>query len=293
MTDMFTLSTLWTSDSNVELYGHLDMPARIGKTHHNWADENSVEPYVREDEIFFGGRDISINAFISFTSLQEFYTRVREMNLFFDSFNTEPQLLETDFGDYEVTVKNVTIERLFDTEGIIHLNFRQAIVPIVGDWPSGNPDGGYGIDGYSWEQLGVSPACPSGDYDRAESKLHEVSVYGFERNRVKWHKANNVQLNFFIRDPTYEGLEGKINRMAWILAQPGKRMLKLRDGSIREVFAIQGFSVSNLRTYSTESYANLVVNLTEIRKLDNIMIMGDDEVQVLGNAQGQKIAYTF
>lgn len=292
LTDMFMLSTLYTSDSNVELVGHLDMPARIGKTYHEWPDENSVEPYVREDEIFFGGRDITIRAFISFDNIQQFYQRVREMNLLFDSFDGE-QLLETDFGDYDVTVKNVTVERLFDTEGIIHLNFRQAIVPIVGDWPSGNPDGGYGIDGYSWEQLGVSIACPSGDYDRAESKYHEVSVYGFEKNRVKWHKANNVQLNFFIRDPTYSGLEGKINRMAWILAQPGKRMLRLKDGSIREVFSIQGFSVSKLRTYSTESYANLVVNLTEIRKLDNIVIMGDDDVQVLGTARGEKIAYTF
>lgn len=290
---MFTLSTLWTSDTNVELVGHLDMPARIGKTHHNWPDENSVEPYVREDEIFFGGRDISINAFISFTSLQEFYQRVREMNLLFDSFNTEPQLLETDFGSFDVTVKNVTVEKLFDTEGIINLNFRQAEVDIEGSLPIGEPDGGYGIDGYSWLQLGVSPACPSNEYNRAESKYHEVSVYGRERNRVKWHEMNTVTLDFFVRAPTYEELEEKINNFAWLLAQPGKRMLSLRDGSLREVFATQGFKVTNLRTYSTESYANLSVNLSEIRQLDNVVVMGDDDVQVLGTAQGQQIAYTF
>lgn len=290
---MFQLSNLWTSDSNIELVGHLDMPARLGKTSHNWPDENSVEPYVRPDEIFFGGRDITIRAFISFTSIQDFYNRVQQMNVLFDSFPTDPQLLETDFGNFEVTVKNVSIERLFDTEGIIHMNFRQAIVPLVGGLPVGDPDGGYGIDGYSWAQLGLSPACPSNEYNRAESKYLENSVYGFERNRVKWHNMNVIQLTFFVRSATYSGLASIINNFSFLLAQPGKRMLRMRDGSVREVFSTQGFKVSRTRVTSTESYADLIVNLSEIRRLDNIVVMADDDVQVLGTARGEKIAYTF
>lgn len=53
------------SNSNIAIAGCWDMPARIGKVFHDWQDENGVEPYLREDEIFFGGRDISLYCWLS------------------------------------------------------------------------------------------------------------------------------------------------------------------------------------------------------------------------------------
>src|SRR5690606_5647566 len=45
-------------DSNIALTGAWDMPARIGKTYHEWPDEHNIEPYLLPEEIFFGGRDL-------------------------------------------------------------------------------------------------------------------------------------------------------------------------------------------------------------------------------------------
>src|SRR5690606_33211005 len=45
-------------DSNIALSGAWDMPARIGKTYHEWPDEHNIEPYLLPEEIHFGGRDM-------------------------------------------------------------------------------------------------------------------------------------------------------------------------------------------------------------------------------------------
>lgn len=51
-------------DSNITVKGGFDLPARMGKTGYRWDDEDGVEPYVLQDELFFGGRDIESRGFI-------------------------------------------------------------------------------------------------------------------------------------------------------------------------------------------------------------------------------------
>ena len=45
--------------SNISLAGCFDLPSRIGKSYYEWGDDDSIEPYVLESEIMFGGRDIT------------------------------------------------------------------------------------------------------------------------------------------------------------------------------------------------------------------------------------------
>lgn len=289
LTERLNIIGTGNSSTNIELSGHLDMPARIGKIYQDWAEENSVEPYVRADEIFFGGRDIVIDAYIK----DAVYSEIYQLNKDLDAINGVENL-ETDFGIFPVTFVNMTVRHMQNGISQLSMKYRQAVVPIVEDWRPAVKSGGYGIDGYSWADLGLIPCRPDNDWGRADSKMLENSVYGFERNRVKWHKMNIITLHFLVRKPTYEEVEGAIKKFAALMQSEGKRMLSLKDGSVREVFAKDGFSVNGIRITSTETYANIVINVTEIRKLDNVIVMGDNtQGQVLGNKQGQRIAYTF
>lgn len=276
------------SGSNIELSGHLNMPARIGTLYKSWADENSVEPYVRADEMFFGGRDIIINAYVKDVQ----YSEIFQFNKDLDAINGE-QDLETDFGTFPVTFVNMTANHMQNGVSQISIKFRQAIVPVVGQLPS-TSTGGYGIDIYSWADLELIPCRPDNDWGRADSKVLENAVYGFERNRVKWHEMNVINLNFLVRQPNYENVQRVVDNLHFLMRSEGKRMLYLRDGSIREVFAVSGFSVTGIRITQSEVYANITLPVVEIRKLDNIVVMGDDvSNEVLGTKNGERIAYTF
>src|SRR5690606_22973840 len=50
--------------SNLAIEGTWDMPVRTNKVHHEWPDENGVEPYLLPEEIFFAGRDITFHGIL-------------------------------------------------------------------------------------------------------------------------------------------------------------------------------------------------------------------------------------
>lgn len=273
--------------SNIELIGHLDSVSRIGTVFKSWADENSVEPYVRADELFWGGRDITINAYVLNTA----YSEVFSLNKVLDSIDGE-KVLETEFGDFNVTFVSMSETHMQNGISRISMKFRQAELERSGSFPL-TESGGYGIDVYSWGDLELIPCRPDNDWGRNNSKVLENSIYGFERNRVKWHEMNTITLNFLVRQPDYGNIQRVVSNLDYLMRSEGKRMLYLRDGSVREVFMATGFKVSGIRITNSECYANISMPVIEIRKLDNIKVWGDSNGDVLGTKNVERLAYTF
>ncbi|MFC0185991.1 hypothetical protein ACFFJX_27580 [Pseudarcicella hirudinis] len=91
-------------NGNIALQGCFDMPARIGKTYHEWQDENGIEPYVRSDEIRFGGRDIKLTALMAHEFENDLLRRLYQ---FYDAIQFNSLItLETDYGNYDVYLKD-------------------------------------------------------------------------------------------------------------------------------------------------------------------------------------------
>ena len=62
--------------SNIALSGQLDMPARLGKTFHDWTGEEGVEPYVLASEIRHGGRDLVFSGYLVATNKELAYEQL-------------------------------------------------------------------------------------------------------------------------------------------------------------------------------------------------------------------------
>src|SRR5574343_156699 len=98
-----------TPGSNIAVEGCFDLPERIGDTHHIWDDDNTVEPYVASDEIFFAGRDIKFygtiigNNFAINTYLDAFYTAIKAF--------TTLVTFSTPYGDFSVQVKDIKTKK--------------------------------------------------------------------------------------------------------------------------------------------------------------------------------------
>ena len=73
------------SGSNIALSGWCDLPIRTGDTHYSWAEEDSVEPYVDEDDIAFEGRDLVLKAIILGSNF-DLYPKLRDFYAFIASF---------------------------------------------------------------------------------------------------------------------------------------------------------------------------------------------------------------
>ena len=106
--------------------GLFDLPKRIGDTDYSWAEEDSLEPYVDEDEIFLAAREFEFAGLLLGTKQQI------ELNL--EAFKTTLAaftnlvLLETPYGNYSVWVKSIDA-KIRNGVGVIKVVF---VEPEIG-----------------------------------------------------------------------------------------------------------------------------------------------------------------
>lgn len=274
---------------NIAIHGHLDLPARTGKTYQLWPGENGIEPYVRPDEIFHAGRDIMVKGYVRADSREQLFDNINTINQEFNAFTSEQELISK-WGTRIVTVQKIDVVRLQGGWAEAVLSFREARPDVNGELPS-SASGGYGIDGYSWADLGIIFLKSKSELNRPDSIKLEVSVYGYEFNRVQYHDVGHIDLELFIRKPTYEEISETIQNFAFLLGSPYRRILSMPDGSYRECFAKDGFSVKSVRVTSSECYAFIDVRLTEITRFKDYRVIGDDENMALGDSSGE--AFNF
>lgn len=274
---------------NIAISGHLDVPVRTGRTHYVWAEDSGIEAYVRPDEIFFAGRDITIEGYVVGDSREDLYDKIESINQKLNSMNGEFPLA-CKWGEWDVTVVRIEVTRIQKGAAECKLVFREAKPDLEGAAPA-SASGGYGLDGYSWGDLGVIKLKTAKELNRGESRMLETSVFGFEKNRVKGFEPISIDLEFFVRNSTYAGLSAVIKNFGALVSGPHSRILALEDGSYRECFSKDGMTVRDIRVTSSESYAFINLKLTEVRRFKNYAVMGDDEGFALGDSTGQALAF--
>lgn len=118
----------------IAVKGIFDLPKRIDITHYDWGDDDSVQPYVDSDEIFFGGRDIYFAGIIQGTRVEvEVYLKALH-----DAINIFPNrvIFETPYGDYCVYVKKI-IPKFYRNGATLKIDFREP--DITSDCDGGTP----------------------------------------------------------------------------------------------------------------------------------------------------------
>ena len=276
--------------SNLAISGVWDMPSRIGKTHHDWLDENGVEPYLRADEIFFGGRDISLLCWLSEVGRVGFVSAMQTFYDYLDTLQGELFTLSCPFGSWEVQLLDAQPARyLAQGYGNVELKFREPVVVMNGALPTAQ-SGGIGIDGYSFGDLGLVKQLTNDQANRAESKQLTLPAYGVERIGKVKRGMREFSIDFFLSHSSLADFTSVVSNLTYLLSRPNARTLRLDDGTVREFFVKDGFKVSGVRVTQSGTTGFLTLNIAEIKMLENWNLLTDSSGLILVDKHGQPLA---
>lgn len=251
--------------SNIAYTGILDMPARIGKTHHSWPERKGIQPYVNANEIRFGGRDIKLVGFIMGSDLKDCSLKAKGLFDLVDSF-TDLVDLQCDWGTFKVYVNSAM---QFDYWGEyamgIEFSFREPVVDLAGPLPSENyPDNDFGIDGISFRDLGGTMLEIWGDrVSRPAPKAMQFKAYHQEGYQITKTEAPVLSFKLLIEQPDYASFKARIQSLYALFSAPGLRTLILQNDALRSFFVKDGFTVDTLYNYPDKFIGIVNAKLTQ------------------------------
>lgn len=278
----------------IALSGMWDMPSRLYKTSHNWLSKNYQEPYIREDEVFFGGRTLELKGYITYLSATDLGSDYYNLNAFIDGFsaNGGHAELECYFGTFDVVVTSFSIVELCPTGfAEISIIFRENEVSLWGATPS-TASSGKGISGYSWQDFGAHTENATGAYNRGLAKELPVSVYGREYTRTIARDGVNVNVSLIFRGASLNEVGSNIGGLVRVLSSEGKKILNLSDGLIRETYSVNGLKSELLRYTSKQVFARVTFSLQEIAISKEMYVFTyNDDTDYLGNNYNEVLSF--
>lgn len=275
---------------NIAIEGAWDMPARIGKIYHDWGDENGIEPYLRSDEIFLGGRDIKFLGFMKSDSRE---SAIANIDAFFAHIDpSKLMVLSGELGTWNVYVSSeVKVEYLYaDAIAIIEFIFREPAISIqdvalpIEDYINDS------IDNISWKSIGVSLLSVKDDLNHPAPKSHMITSYGFERYEGTKRGFRELEFSGLIVESSFNEFKTVLNRLYKIFKAPNARTLKMKDGTVREVFVKDGFKVTNVIFDKNRFFGQIDIKFCEIRQLQDWNKLSDNSGLILVDKHGQPIS---
>jgi hypothetical protein len=218
--------------SNLGIAGFMDLPSRLGKTFHDWASEDGIEPYVSAADIA--------------TSRSDCENKRLAIAAIFDSA-TGLMPLQTKWGMHDVLIRGaMTSTFLSDKFLSINIPLREPVPDLSGVLPVGDHSQ-FGIDGISFKNLGGVALELSGDRrNRPAPKADQISSYGKESYIITKTVAPELTLKLFIEQPTFAAFKSKIRSLYALFNSPGLRSITINSDRIRSFFVKDGFKVINL-----------------------------------------------
>lgn len=270
--------------SNIAMSGIFDLPARIGTTHYEWADDDSVEPYVLADELFFAGRDISFHGAILGTNKQ-----VNDyLEALYDAVEAFTGLvtLATPYGNFSVQVKTIVPEFYIGGCKIV-INFREPVVTLTGTLPSTGTSA-YTIDSIPMSSFGLYYSKGSGMRSLSELKEQLYTKYGAEGYQMTRRKARNFGIHAFVMGSSLSDFQDKIKALYKCFSSAGMRSIIINNEIEIECFAVEGFKASDIHLFNTGMIANFDMNLicttVSLYTADTTIITADEGVITVDSA---------
>ena len=275
---------------NIAIEGAWDMPSRIGKVFHDWGDEDGIEPYLRSDEIFFGGRDIKFMGFMKSDSRE---SAIAKLDAFFSHIDPADLMeLSGDLGTWNVYISSdIKVEYYYDDDiAVVEFTFREPAVSFQ-DVVLPIADNVYdSIDNISWQSIGVKLLALKNDLNRPAPKGQTVTSYGVERYEGAKRGVRELEFTGLIVQPNFNGFKTVLNRLYKLFKSPNARTLKMQDGTVREVFVKDGFKVTNVTIEEDRVIGQIDVKFSEIRQLQNWNKLTDSSGLILVDKHGQPIS---
>lgn len=302
-----------SSDTNLAITGAWDMPARIGKTFHDWGnDQDGIEPYVLADEIRFGGIDINLNALVRGNDKND---ALRKAYAFYEQLRV-PGVLSCDWGIWNVIVKD-QVKGQYKGDGYVQIEvqFRCPVVPMPTTLPTNiltyqptlDNEGrvilvngaplhssvrkydGLGIDGVGFDSLGLIITSIENQFTRPAPKGGEVTSYRTEGYRSSSLKEREITINAAIVQTSYEGFLQVVNGLKALFAKPGLRYITREDDALRDFFVKDGFQITGVRVNDGQVIGFLNVKLTEVNAFLDWNLLANPSGQLIDTNLGNII----
>lgn len=229
-------------DGNISVKGCFDFPSRVGDTYYLWP-EGEVDPYVEEDEIFFGGRSISFQGNIFGN---QDYINLRLNYLYSDiGLFTDLVTFSSPYGNFSVYVENINAST-FHGACSVTINMREPVVTLTGGILPATGENNYQIDGIPFSSFGFSLSKYNGVLDLSSLQTQNFTKYGSEGFQIVKRSDQTLVISGYIKDSSLESFNAKIKSLYLLLSSSGTRELNIGYTINASCFSMDGFTVSNV-----------------------------------------------
>ncbi len=245
-----------STDRGFPLTGIFNLPKRLGASYRDWQGE--IEPYVETDDMCFMGRDLELKVVCMAQNSVQLNAKIRVFRSeLSDSFILSHPLL----GSYDVGLTSVAVKSYLGKWAELTLSMKES-EPLLGcELPTA--DGGeYGVDGYSWEQLGFVVSDMSGMEGIGAWKKLSVTTNPYSDSfGVGYRGAKTATITGTILGANYAEFEGKVKMLQALFMAPGIRTVRVFGGEEIEGFAVNGFTITNLHNLMPKQWATFTCQI--------------------------------
>lgn len=183
----------------IAVKGIFDLPKRIGKVSHDWADTDSVEPYVDADEMFFGGRKILFNGILIGVK-SDVENNIQSLKDAIALY-TDLVLFETPYGDASVYIKKFDV-KMYNGGATILVEFFEPQVGIV----VAPPPAVITYNSAETSDVATKNDCDSGYFGSDETL---TAIAGRFTSTLSQAAANQLAINWVLENKqTYANVNG-------------------------------------------------------------------------------------
>ena len=205
--------------------GILDMPQRLGETFYDWGDYQ--EPLVDEADIFWKSREFSMDVVFDKRKTSKTLKSVVQ-----EIANLPECLLETDFGNFTIKVKEIQKVTTYETISKLTLLFNERIPEF--NAVLGNPIGGNGIliDGFDFKKdfgITISKVTPL-EYASA-SKLMDTTVFNTSQKFSDHRNFKVFEFDCINHYSSINELSETTEKFKKLLSLGGYRIINLKNES--------------------------------------------------------------
>lgn len=233
------------SNASYALDGIWSLPARIGTTYHDWG--SSLEPYTDADDIIFDYRTFTISVTTRAKSVDLFRERLDALyTALGDSFTLSHDTL----GSFAVILIQSDVESYQNGWGLANLRLRELRPVTIGELvklPAITTPATYGIDGYSWSDLGLVVSSFDGRYNIPQWQPLAITA---QNHTCGSRDIKTITIKGTVRGVGYDGFKSKVELLQAAIGHAGVRTIRHFDGSVLTAFCVDGFTIDGVTKFA-------------------------------------------
>ena len=118
-----------------------------------------------------------------------------------------------------------------------------------------------GIDGVSFENLGLQVLSIKEGHNRPAPKESELTFYAIEGYSINKKAQGNITLELMIKAPTYEAFYDVIAALIGMLMQSDLRYLSLSNNALCSFFVDQGITTNQVTVLTNQTFGKMSIPL--------------------------------